>query len=148
MALTVSRACNALGEKWCVYEDEMISGAVITRAVDQLVLGGWTVEKIGIGQKGIDIAGPKSINAMQLPAIPNANNKQTPDIWVTIGKSTQRGRYPVTHEIPKSSGWLRGPMRLAFKPLALDIRLSEEVPIVGCVNFGGLTTHVLTSYLS
>lgn len=42
MASTVSRACNALGEKWCVNEDEMICRTIIASEVDQLVLGDWS----------------------------------------------------------------------------------------------------------
>lgn len=39
-------------------------------------------------------------------------------------------------------------MRLAFKPLAFDMGLSEEMPIVSGVNFGGFTAHGLLSHLS
>src|ERR671923_433921 len=38
-------------------------------------------------------------------------------------------------------------MRFAFKPLALDLRLNEEAPIVGGIYFEGFATHVLTSDL-
>src|SRR5438034_6704662 len=89
-----------------------------------------------------------SINAMQLPSVSNANNEQATDIWVAVGKSTDRTRYPLIHKVLQPAGLSRGRMRFAFKPLAFDMGLGEEVPIVGCINFGGLMTHMPLSYLS
>ena len=71
------------------------------------MFGSWTIEKISIGQKGVDIVWPKSINTTQFPIISNANNEQTPNIWVAVGKSAKRARYSVIYEISKSSGRLR-----------------------------------------
>jgi hypothetical protein len=123
----------------------MIRRAILASAIDQLVLRSGTIEAVCIGQKGIDIVCPMSINTIQLPIIPRSNNEQTTDIRVTVGTCTNGARYPLLHKIPQSFGWVSGRMCFAFKPLALDIRLNEEAPIVGGVYFGGLATHVLIS---